>query len=323
MALLLGISSMLLGGFRAAPFPLVPAPFVSAAAILFLLVGIASIAAAGASLRRMIMPLDKLLEASDKVADGDFSARMPEAGPPELRSVARAFNSMASRLESHDAQRRAMLADVTHELRTPLTVVKGTLEGLIDGMYPADESRLKSMLEEVDLLTRLTDDMRMLAAAETTGLELRKEQTDLAVLLDEAVSGFRAYAQTAGVRIELDMQAPSAVMNVDGERIRQVITNLLSNALRHSAVGGLIRIGIAKVQEAEVPGIQVWVMDTGPGIAPEDIPHVFDRYHKSADSRGMGIGLSIAKFIVEAHDGTIEATSSPGHGTTVRFSLPG
>ena len=122
--------------------------------------------------------------------------------------------------------------------------------------------------------------------------------------------------------IELDVQVPSIILNVDGERIRQVITNLLSNALRHSSEGGLIRVGIATGHAAEMPGIQVWVADTGPGIAAEDVPHIFERYYKSADLRGMGIGLSIAKFIVEAHGGTIEATSAPGQGTTVRFSLP-
>jgi signal transduction histidine kinase len=189
-------------------------------------------------------------------------------------------------------------------------------------MYPADDPHLKSMLAEVDLLSRLADDMRMLAVAETTGLDLRKEQTDLTALVQETSAAFRTYAETAGVHIEGEGESRSMLLNVDGERIRQVISNLLSNALRHSARGGVIRVGVSTVGPTEAQRAEVWVTDSGPGIAPEDVPHVFDRYYKSADSRGMGIGLSIAKFIVEAHGGTIEAATSSGQGTTVRFSLP-
>ena len=322
MALILGLAGLVLGGLHVADLNLVPPQLVYVAAGLFVTLGVVSIASVGVSLRRMTRPLDELVEASDKVAEGDYSARMSESGPPEIRSMARAFNSMASRLQSHEEQRRAMLADVTHELRTPLTVVKGTLEGLIDGMYPPDEPHLKSMLEEVDLLSRLADDMRMLATAETTGLDLRKEQTDLTALVEETLAAFRTSAESAGVQIELAQEPQPIVLNADGERIRQVITNLLSNALRHSIRGGVIRVRLSMVGEANVHMAEVRVADSGPGIAPEDVPHVFDRYYKSADSRGMGIGLSIAKFIVEAHGGSIEATSAAGHGTTVRFSLP-
>ncbi len=181
---------------------------VYGATALFLIAAVVSFAIAAANLSRTARTLDDLVEASEKVADGDYSTRVKEAGPRETRSMAKAFNAMAARLEFEDRQRRAMLADVTHELRTPLTVIRGSLEGFLDGLYPADEVRLNSLLEEVDLLTRLADDMRMLVAAETSGLDLRIEQTDLGALVEETVLAFGSAAQTANVRIELAGASP-------------------------------------------------------------------------------------------------------------------
>ncbi len=296
---------------------------VYGAAGLFLVLALVSFAITAANLSRTARTLDELVEASERVAEGDYSTRVKEAGPRETRSMAKAFNAMAARLEAEDRQRRAMLADVTHELRTPLTVIKGSLEGFLDGLYPADEVRLNSLLEEVDLLTRLADDMRMLVAAETSGLDLRTEETDLGALVAETVLAFGSAAQAANVRIELEQPLPEAVLDLDPERIRQVLSNLLVNALKHSAAGGVIRVGVSRSGAADGRTTEISVVDEGSGIAADDLPHIFERYYKSADSRGLGIGLSIAKFIVEAHGGKIEAASAPGQGTTFRFSLPG
>ena len=264
------------------------------------------------SMRRFSRPLDDLLNASDRVAEGDLSVRVDEKGPREVRSLTRAFNSMAERLEASDRQRRDMLADVTHELRTPLTVIRGEVEGMLDGVYPADEARLKSILEETQLLSRLVDDLRTLALAEAGALELRREPTDVAALLLETASAFRSAAEAKGVKIESSVtESPS--VEVDPARVREVVNNLLSNAVRYSPNGGVVRI--------EYDGQTISVTDSGAGIPPEMLPHVFERFYKSTDSGGMGLGLSIAKSLVEAHGGTIHAESAAGGGTRIRFTL--
>jgi len=283
---------------------------------------IAMLVMSALNLRRMTIPLDDLLDASNKIADGDFSARVDERGPHEVRSLARAFNSMASRLQVNDQQRRAMLADVSHELRTPLTIIQGNLEAILDGVYPADEDRLKSLLEETQILSRLVEDLRTLALAESGTLQLKLESTDVTSLIRETVSAFQSKAEAAEVRLELSVSEPPLVLEIDPERIRQVLTNLISNALRYSPRGSSIKIGFTESALGGERRACISVEDSGPGIASEDLPHVFDRYYKSSDSRGMGLGLSIAKYIVEAHGGDIKAESAAGKGTAISFSLP-
>lgn len=275
------------------------------------------------NLRRVSMPLDDLLDASNRVANGDFSARVEnKPGPPEIRSLINGFNSMAEQLQINDRQRRAMLADVSHELRTPLTIIQGNIEGILDGMYPADEARLKSIVEETQVLSRLVDDLRTLSLAESGSLDLKRESTDLAALVHETVSAFRSQADAAGVRIETSLGGNDLSFEVDPERIRQVISNLISNALRYSPRGSVVRVNLTESADRAERRALVSVEDQGPGIASADLPHVFDRFYKSADSRGMGLGLSIAKYIVEAHEGEIKAESESGKGTRISFSLP-
>jgi signal transduction histidine kinase len=266
----------------------------------------------------MSMPLDELLTASHRVAEGDYSVRVTIRGPAEVRSLAAAFNSMAEQLEAHERSRRSMLADVTHELRTPLTVIQGNLEGMLDGMYAADPARLRSILEETQVLSRLTDDLRTLSQAESGSLELKQEPTDLVALARDTIRAHQLAADTGAVMIELDTSMDELVQEVDPERIRQVLSNLISNAVRYSARGARVRVEIRPIEAATA----ITVRDRGPGIAPEDLPHVFDRYYKTADSRGMGLGLAIARYLVEAHGGQIQAESQPGGGTTIRFTLP-
>jgi signal transduction histidine kinase len=282
----------------------------------------AMIVLAALNLRRLSIPLDDLSNASNRVAEGDYSVRVDEKGPREVRSMARAFNSMAERLQVTDEQRRAMLADITHELRTPLTIIQGNVEGILDGMYPADEARLNSIIEETQVLSRLVDDLRTLSMAESGALQLKREPTDLPALIRETAAAFGSQADEAGVKIETWLPENELSFEIDPERIRQVLTNLITNALRYTPRGKRIRVGLTEAAEGVERGAIVSVEDRGPGISSADLPHVFDRFYKSADSRGMGLGLSIAKYIVEAHGGGIKAESEAGKGTTISFVLP-
>jgi signal transduction histidine kinase len=278
-------------------------------------------------LRRMSMPLDDLLEASNRVAEGDYSVRVEAKGPPEIRSMMQGFNSMVERLQENDRQRRAMLADVSHELRTPITVIQGNVEGILDGLYPADEARLKSIVEETQILSRLVDDLRTLALAESGSLKLKREPADLGLLVREVVSGFESQAKEKDLRVALELDDVEAV-DVDPLRIREVLRNLLTNALRYTPRQGEVKVGLAESEIGGERGVLLFVEDNGPGIEPSDLPHVFERFYKSSDSGGMGLGLSIAKYLVEAHGGRIWAESDivpeggAGRGTRISFTLP-
>ncbi|HZJ23218.1 MAG TPA: ATP-binding protein, partial [Anaerolineales bacterium] len=273
------------------------------------------------SLRRMSVPLDNLLEASDKVAEGDFSARVEEKGPPEVRALTRGFNSMAERLQVNDQQRRNMLADVSHELRTPLTIIQGNVEGILDGMYPADETRLKSVLEETQVLSRLIDDLRTLSLAESGALQLKREPTDLGLFMREITSGFEAQAKEKEIKVELSRVDVEPV-RIDPQRIHEVLTNLLSNALRYTARGGMVHVNLTETGSGIDKSVMISIEDSGLGITSKDLDQIFDRFYKSGDSGGMGLGLSIAKYLVEAHGGKIWAESEVGMGTKISFTLP-
>ncbi len=295
--------------------------------VAFVLIVIA-LAFIGLALRRVFNPLDSLIEAAERVAEGDYTVRVAEKGPGGVRSLTRAFNNMAARLRSVDEQRRNMLADVTHELRTPLTVIQGNLEGMLDGVYPPDETNLRALLDETQLLSRLVDDLRTLALAESGALQLKKEPTDLVMLIRETLAAFQSQANAAGVTLAVEVVDSLPLLEIDPGRMRQVFSNLVANALRYSLAGGpvLVRCGLADPNHKNVgAGGQVYVevRDSGPGIPAEDLPHIFERFYRSADSvRGMGLGLAIARHLVAAHAGTISAESVPGAGTTIRVVLP-
>jgi two-component system, OmpR family, sensor histidine kinase BaeS len=291
---------------------------ISIIVVVFILTGLFSV---GQSLRRFALPIGDLIAASSRVADGDYSARVAERGPREIRSLARAFNSMAERLQVSDQTRRAMLADVTHELRTPLTVIQGTLEGLIDGVYPRDDAHLQPILDETRILSRLIDDLRTLALAESGALQLQKEPSDLGLLIGETVASFRAQATASNVELGSVIAPNMPTVNLDPARIRQVLENLIANALRYTPSGGKISVQCA-VDSEQTKSIVVSVSDTGRGISAEELPHIFDRFYKSRDSRGTGLGLAIAKNLIAAHGGEISAQSELGKGTTIRFVLP-
>jgi two-component system sensor histidine kinase BaeS len=296
--------------------------WVFAVAAVLLVLGLAALAWAGRGVRRLSRPLGDFLEAADRVAEGDYSARVAEQGPREVRSVARAFNSMATRLQAADEQRRVFLSDVTHELRTPLTVMQGNIEGMLDGVYAPDQARLKLLLEETQVLSRLVDDLRTLALTESGSLVLSRQPTDLAELIQDTAEAFRSRLDSAEPVIRTEAPPDLPPVSVDPERMRQVLLNLITNAVRYTPAGGTVLLRVEAVATKNGPAAEIDVQDTGAGIAPEDLPHVFDRFYKTRDSRGMGLGLSIAKSLVEAHGGTIGAESQFGQGTTIRVILP-
>lgn len=292
---------------RAPVAPLVP---LGAAGVLFVLVMLA------VAMRRFAFPLGNIIEAANRVADGDFSTRVTEFGPPSLRMVGRAFNTMAARLEAQERQRRHLMADIAHELRTPLSVVQGRLEGMVDGVYPRDDGTLNLAIEETRLVARLVEDLRTVAVSESGALTLQKEATDVAALIHDVVSALPAETRTLSIRVDAAAELP--LVAVDPLRIREVVGNLLANAARHTPAGGSVTI----TAQQSAGQLAVTVADTGAGIAPEDLPKIFDRFYKGSSSRGSGLGLTIARNLVIAHGGDISAESRPGKGTAITFTVP-
>lgn len=262
--------------------------------------------------------IDGLVDAASRVQDGDYSARVPEAGSPASRLLATAFNRMSEQLGVAASQRRSTLADVSHELRTPLSVIQGQLEAIRDGVYPADAAHLVPALEQVAVLDRLIEDLRTLALSDAGSLTLDLRQGDLAALVAEVTGSFQAAAAAGGVLLQVRTTGPVSLAWFDAARMASVIRNLLANALRHTPQGGSVTVTVG----APGPMVMVEVRDTGAGIDPALLPKVFDRFSRAADSTGSGLGLAIARAIVEAHGGTIEATSAPGAGTTITFRIP-
>jgi len=291
------------------------------AALIVLFVGFVALIVGVRIARGVARPLAELVDAAGRVEAGDYSVRVPESprARGELRGLGRAFNAMAARLESEDATRRRLLADVSHELRTPLAVIQGNLEALVDGVYPPDEAHLRPILDETRVLERLVDDLRTLSLADSGALPLHREPTEPAVLLEDVAAAHRANASAASIDVRVEVGAGLPTLDVDPVRMKQVVSNLVENAVRAMPGGGSITLSARAASAAVV----IEVTDTGPGIAPELRSTLFDRFTKSVGSRGSGLGLAIARAIVTAHGGTIDAASGPGGiGTTLRISLP-
>ena len=269
-------------------------------------------------LRRMTRPMGSLVEAAGRIEAGDYSAQVPEKGPRDLRSVARAFNAMSARLKASDEQRRSFLADVAHELRTPLTVIRGQAEAIADGVYPGDAAHLAPILDATQTLDRLVEDLRTLVLTDAGSLVLQKEPTDIGALAGETVGSFRVQAEAAGIELNADIADNAPSVEVDAARIRGVIGNLLSNAIRHTPAGGSVTVGVYVSGDGAV----IAVTDSGEGIPTELLPHVFERFVKGAGSTGSGLGLAIVHDIVTAHGGKVEVESNAGKGTRVRLTLP-
>ena len=279
--------------------------------------------------RAITRPIDQLTRAAHQLAQGDLSARVvvddqaARLGSDEISELGAAFNTMAGNLQQSEQVRRDMTADIAHELRTPLAVMRGNLEAMLDGVYPFDAEHLTPVLNQVNLLTRLVEDLRTLARAEAGQLPLEKRATDLKALIHSTLASFKAQAAAQQVLLRAELAPDLPAVEIDPDRMQQTIGILISNALRYTPRQGSITV-TAKADRASVT---IEVADTGSGIAPEDLPHVFDRFYRADKSRaresgGSGLGLAIAKGIVEAHGGSIAAHSEAGHGTTLQVSLP-
>jgi signal transduction histidine kinase len=273
--------------------------------------------------RRMVLPLAEVTAAAKEVADGDLSARVRVEGPDDLKILSDSFNQMADALERNDRERRDMLADIAHELRTPLTVLRGKLEGILDGVYPADQEHVVPALEETYLLERLVDDLRLLTLAESRQLQFEKKELDLNDLSRHVISLFQAQAEENKIQLELEGNEVHPQALLDPQRTEQVIGNLISNALRYVPEGGRVWIDVRR--DGDTASIRV--NDNGPGVPEEELPHIFNRFWRSDKSRtrtsgGAGLGLAIARQLVEAQGGKIAAANLPGGGLQVRCEFP-
>ncbi len=288
-------------------------------AIAFLLV-IGALVGLARGLRRSGRTLDALVEATKRVEDGDYSVRVGTAdgGIRSVRELTRGFDTMVERLDVDERQRRLLLADVSHELRTPLAVIAGNLEAMIDGVHPTDEAHLAAILEETRVMERLIEDLRTMVLSEAGTLPLHREPVDPDVLVDEVVRSFAGSATTAGVTVQAEVPADLPILELDPVRVREVLGNLIANAIRHTPAGGSVTVSGTLAD----PWLDLRVADTGSGIDPEVLPHVFDRFVKTAGSGGSGLGLPIARSLVEAHGGTLDVASTGSGGTTFRARFP-
>jgi two-component system sensor histidine kinase BaeS len=289
-------------------------PFPGAAIV----IGLAALGGTALAYRRVGGPVGDLLEAADRVGAGEYGRRVRPRGPREVQSLMRTFNEMSGRLEAADAARRQFLADVTHELRTPLAVLQSGIEAQLDGIHPRDDAHLTSLLDETHVLTRVVEDLHTLAVARAGRLALHRETVAVAEAVADAIAAHTATAAARGVTLSAE-PAGAATVDADAVRLRQILGNLLGNALRHTPAGGRVTV---TVERPEAGWVGFTVADTGPGFAADQLPALFDRFTKSEGSGGSGLGLAIARDLVGAHGGTIEATNVAGGGASVTFRLP-
>jgi signal transduction histidine kinase len=276
-----------------------------------------------AATRTVLRPLRRMTEVARAFAGGDHGVRAETAGGGEVGGLAAAFNEMADRLHQLQVVRRTTVLNLAHELRTPLTNVRGYLEALIDGVLPPSGPTFRSLQDEVMRLIALSEDLLRLAQADAARRTLRVEPVDLRAAVRDAVALFGVRLAAKPLRVETAFDPAARVVAADPEKIAQVLANLLENALQYSAPGGAIALSV----EPDAGGCRVTVANAGEGIAPEDLPFLFERFFRAEKSRsrehgGVGIGLAIVKELVEAHGGRVGAESAGGQ-TRVWFSLPG
>jgi signal transduction histidine kinase len=269
--------------------------------------------------RQLTAPLRTLTRAAHRLAEGEMP-QVKVSSQDEIGELGQAFNQMAQSVARQEMLRRNMMADIAHELRTPLTVIRGDLEALLDGVFEPTPEALASLQEETLLLSRLVDDLRALAQAEAGQLKLERGPTDLVELLRGVVASFDLQAESQNQVLRLNLDTALQPVDADAQRVRQVVANLVSNALRHAPDCGLVVVSAVQ----QPAWVQVVVSDDGPGITPEDLPHVFDRFWRGGKPRveGSGLGLAIARELVRAHGGEIWAESERGKGSAFSFTLP-
>jgi histidine kinase len=280
--------------------------------------------------RRVVLPVQEMQAVSRRIAAGHYKERVGVPGGrdlddlDELGQLALSFNQMAAQLEQIEAMRRDLIGNVAHELRTPLTSIKGYMEGLIDGVLPAEAVTFQHVYREADRLQHLVYDLQELSRVEAGAYDLNLRPTAPDRLVEGVVVRLTRQFEEKAVTLETDVPTELPLVHADEERIGQVLLNLVGNALQYTPSGGLVSL----TAQREGPNVRFFVQDTGLGIAPEHLSHVFERFYRVDKSRsraggGSGIGLTIACHLVEAHGGQIQATSEgPGRGSTFSFTLP-
>lgn len=300
--------------------------FLTALNRLLLIAGAVSLAVCvliGAWLaRRFSKPISDVIRAAGHIAGGEYHARLtPPSDTAELAELTHSLNSLADSLEEQESLRKRLTADVAHELRTPLTTLQSTVEAMLDGIWEPSEAHLSSCREEILRLNKLVDELGALSRYDSESLSLNREAFDLGELARATARNFESAAQSADV--SLLVSGASANVFADRDKIGQILINLLHNALKFTPAGGSITLETA----ADETAASLTIRDTGEGISPEDLPHIFERFYRADPSRsrqtgGSGIGLAIALAIARAHGGTITATSQPGEGSSFTLSLP-
>lgn len=273
--------------------------------------------------RRLTVPIREISRASRSVARGNLEARVPVRSDDELGELASSFNLMQDDLSRLQEARRNMTADIAHELRTPLGVLLGNAEALRDGVLPATPERLDAIYSQAHRLSRLVEDLRTLSLGEAGELPMLPQKVELGRLVTDAVHRFEPQALASKIHLQIPDPIPPIELTADPDRIGQVLDILLSNALRHASTPGRVEISVQTEEETAL----IYVHDDGPGIPPEDLEHLFQRFHRSRDAQaedtqGSGLGLVIAKSLVNAHGGSISVRSTSGSGTTFTVELP-
>jgi len=291
--------------------------------------------------RRLNAPLQRLAAAARAVAAGDLNQQVEAGGSTEVAQVGHAFNEMTAALQEAETLRQNMVADVAHELRTPISVLQGNLWAIMNDAYPLEKAEISRLYDETRLLSRLVEDLRELALADAGQLHLNLRPTDVAQVIRHTVDNFSLAAEVQEVSLSAQLPDNLAPAQADPDRVAQVLRNLLVNALRHTPPGGSVTVSAAssthmyEAAAAKIETLEIAIADTGEGIAPEDLPHVFERFWRADPARtrsgigaeerlagGTGLGLSVAQSLVKAQGGRIWVESTPGEGTVFRFTLP-
>jgi len=285
--------------------------------------GAAAIAVSMLVSRRTLSPLRSLQTAADRLGTGDLSQRVAITRNDEIGEMAQTFNAMAEGLEQAESQRRVLMADIAHELRTPLANIQGYVEAIRDRVIDADESTIDTLHQQVLHLAHLIEDLRLLALTEAGALRLDPLPSSVSDAARQSVDAIRPRAEAKRIALTIDALADVPPASFDQERIGQVIANLLENAVRHTPEGGAITVAT----EALASTVRVSIKDNGSGISSDELSHIFDRFHRIDPSRtratgGAGLGLTIAKQLIEAHGGSISVQSTVGEGSTFTFELP-
>jgi len=301
-------------------------------AIVAIITAVVALALGGILMWQITRPVKSLVTGAKQVADGNLAYRVDIKSKDELGDLGRSFNTMAANLEEAEIDRRRMIADITHELRTPVTIIDGTVDGIQDGVFPADKEHLDAIKEQTALLTRLTADLRDLSLADSGQLKLQLAATDMVDLVRRKISTFAVPAREKGIDLVSELPEEALKIEVDPGRIEQVLGNLMTNAIRHTSASGKITVSARLIDRDAVHGIEapnlvLSVADTGEGISREHLPHVFDRFYRVEESRsrgegGAGLGLAIVKQMSEAHGGQVWAESELGKGSTFHVALP-